>query len=68
MFKRLNLLGLTATMLFAATPASSQEVINISSWAPPTHLINAGVWPTWGKWVEEATEGRVTTKIEYGLA
>ena len=68
MFKRLNLLGLTATMLFVATPASSQEVLNISSWAPPTHLMNAGVWPTWGKWVEEATEGRVTTKIEYGLA
>ena len=68
MIKRLNLLGLTAAMGFLATPATAQEVLNISSWAPPTHLMNAGVWPTWGKWVEEATEGRVTTKIEYGLA
>ena len=68
MIKRLNLLGLTAAMGFLATPATAQEVLNISSWAPPTHHINAVVWPTWGKWVEEATGGRVTTKIEYKLA
>ncbi|MED5407577.1 MAG: TRAP transporter substrate-binding protein [Pseudomonadota bacterium] len=68
MIKRLNLLGLTAAMGLLATPATAQEVLNISSWAPPTHHINAVVWPTWGKWVEEATGGRVTTKIEYKLA
>ena len=68
MIKRLNLLGLAAAIGFLTTPATAQEVLNISSWAPPTHHINAVVWPTWGKWVEEATEGRVTTKIEYKLA
>jgi len=68
MFMRLKLLAITTVTLFVTAPAFSQEVLNISSWAPPTHLINAGVWPTWGKWVEEATNGRVTTKIEYGLA
>ena len=68
MLKQLKLLGL-AFGLFLITPTLfAQEVLNISSWAPPTHHINNVVWPTWGKWVEEATEGRVTTKIEYNLA
>ncbi len=68
MNKQLKLLGLTTVMLLLAAPASAQKVLNISSWAPPTHLTNSQVWPTWGKWIEEATEGRVTTKIEYKLA
>ena len=68
MNKQLKLLGLTTVMLLLVTPASAQKVLNISSWAPPTHLTNSQVWPTWGKWIEEATEGRVTTKIEYKLA
>lgn len=51
----------------AVGSATAQEVLRISSWASPKHGINAVVWPTWGKMVEEATEGRVTTKIEYNL-
>ncbi len=31
--------------------------------------MNADVLPTWGgKWIEEATDGRVTIKLEYDLA
>lgn len=30
--------------------------------------MNANVLPTWGKWIEKATEGRVTIKLEYDLA
>ncbi len=68
MIKQLKLLGLAFGLFWLAPTLFAQEVLNISSWAPPTHHMNAVVWPTWGKWVEEATEGRVTTKIEYKLA
>ncbi|GIT48695.1 MAG: hypothetical protein Ct9H300mP14_06230 [Gammaproteobacteria bacterium] len=68
MIKRLYLFGLTAVFFAIAAPTQAQKTLIISSWAPPTHLTNSIVWPTWGKWVEEATEGRVTTKIEYKLA
>jgi TRAP-type C4-dicarboxylate transport system substrate-binding protein len=50
-----------------ATPAGAVE-IRISSWAPPTHHINANVFPTWGKCIQNGTKGSVTYKIEYGLA
>ena len=68
MIKQLKSLGLAFGLFLVAPTLFAQEVLNISSWAPPTHHMNAVVWPTWGKWVEEATEGRVTTKIEYKLA
>ncbi|MGH7004073.1 MAG: TRAP transporter substrate-binding protein, partial [Alphaproteobacteria bacterium] len=38
------------------------------SWAPPTHHINVDVLPTLGKWIQEATKGRVTFEIKYDLA
>ena len=61
MIKRLYLIGLAAVFFAIAAPTQAQKTLIISSWAPPTHLTNSIVWPTWGKWVEEATEGRVTT-------
>lgn len=54
------------TLLTGTLPAAETTLI-ISSWAPPTHVINSVVWPSWGALIEEATEGRVTTKIEYDL-
>jgi len=47
--------------------AMAETTMRIASWLPPTHPQNAVVWPTWGKWIEEATEGRVKVKIEYGM-
>lgn len=47
--------------------AMSETVLRVGTWLPPTHAQNETVWPTWAKWVEEATEGRVTVKFEYGL-
>ena len=70
MLKRIAVLplgGLVAASM-AAAPAGAETVLRISSWAPPTHFVNATVWPTWGKWISEATQGRVKTKIEYKLA
>ncbi len=47
--------------------ASAAQTLRVASWLPPTHPQNAVVLPTWGKWIEEATGGRVTLKIEYGM-
>ncbi|MFC6668720.1 TRAP transporter substrate-binding protein [Marinobacterium aestuariivivens] len=52
---------------FSALPALAQTEMHVASWLPPTHPHNAVVLPTWGKWIEEATEGRVTLKIDYDL-
>lgn len=70
MLKRIALLplGCLVAASMAAAPAGAETVLRISSWAPPTHFVNATVWPTWGKWITEATQGRVKTKIEYKLA
>ncbi len=60
--------SVAAAALSLGNVASAQTVLNISSWAPPTHHVNSLIWPTWGKWIETATQGRVKTKIEYKLA
>lgn len=67
-FKTLLYLGAAAAALGAAVPATAQTKLLIGSWAPPTHHINSDVLPTWGKWVQEATKGRVTFEIKYNLA
>ncbi|WP_375753644.1 TRAP transporter substrate-binding protein [Vibrio sp. HN007] len=64
---RLASTGLLALAAMNAN-AAPEKVLKISSWASPNHGINKIVWPTWGEWIEEATEGRVTVKIEYDLA
>jgi TRAP-type C4-dicarboxylate transport system substrate-binding protein len=62
------LLAGTAAAALAAAPATAQTKLLIGSWVAPTHHINADVLPTWGKWVQEATKGRVTFEIKYNLA
>ncbi|GGO79196.1 ABC transporter substrate-binding protein [Marinobacterium nitratireducens] len=63
-----KLLRLGATLAaFSALPALAQTEMHVASWLPPTHPHNAVVLPTWGQWIEEATEGRVTLKIDYDL-
>jgi len=56
-----------AAALAFAVPASAQTKLVIGSWAPPTHHMNADVLPTLGKWIQEATKGRVTFEIKYDL-
>ncbi len=58
-----------AAGLFMGLAASSwaETTLRVGSWLPPTHPQNTVVWPTWKKWVEEATEGRVKVVVEYGL-
>ncbi len=60
-------MSLAAALLVALTPAQSiaETVMRVGSWLPTKHTMNADVLPTWGKWIEEATEGRVKIAIEY---
>ncbi|GAA0691388.1 TRAP transporter substrate-binding protein [Marinobacterium maritimum] len=53
--------GLSAS----ASALAADTTLIVGTWLPPTAAQNAVVWPTWAKWVEEATEGRVEVKIEY---
>jgi TRAP-type C4-dicarboxylate transport system substrate-binding protein len=67
---KITLLASTGLLALASMSANAapEKVLKISSWASPNHGINKIVWPTWGEWVEEATDGRVSVKIEYDLA
>ncbi|WP_299184068.1 TRAP transporter substrate-binding protein [uncultured Neptuniibacter sp.] len=65
----MNLKKVLAIGLFmgVAGQAAAETTLRVASWLPPTHPQNAVVWPTWSKWVEEATEGRVKVAVEYGM-
>lgn len=60
-----------ASLLVAGALGSSLVVASttlvVGTWMPPSNPMNAVVLPTWGAWVEEATEGRVTVRIEHDL-
>ncbi|TKZ22043.1 TRAP transporter substrate-binding protein [Shimia litoralis] len=56
-------LALSGTAVFAA-----DHTLTISSWAPPTHGINAKMWPKFVEMVEEATDGKVTAELKLGIA
>lgn len=47
---------------------AADKVLTVASWLPTTHGINASLWPTVKKEIEERTDGRVSLKVEYGLA
>ncbi|MBU2966597.1 TRAP transporter substrate-binding protein [Amphritea sp. 2_MG-2023] len=57
----------SAISLALMTSVSADTVMKFASWAPPSHVQNRVVIPTWGKWVEDVTQGRVKVEIEYGL-
>jgi len=57
-----------STLAISAIAAQAADVtLTISSWAPPTHGMNAIMWPELTKMIEEATDGRVTAEVKYGL-
>jgi TRAP-type C4-dicarboxylate transport system substrate-binding protein len=65
--KLLRVMGAAAAVALCSSGWAHAEttVLRVASWAPPSHQINSIVFPTWGKWVEEATKGRVKIKVEY---
>ncbi len=60
-------LAAATALLFQALPTQAAETLRISSWIPP-HAVNKVIFPKWIEMVEKATDGRVTGKIEFGLA
>ncbi|MCP3970478.1 MAG: TRAP transporter substrate-binding protein [Rhodobacteraceae bacterium] len=58
----------SALALSALAAGAADVTLAISSWAPPTHGMNAIAWPAVIAEIEKATEGRVTAEIKYGLA
>ncbi len=62
------LLGAMVLAAAVSLPAEAAEKLIISSWAPPTHGVNAKLWPRLIEMVEKATNGRVTAEIKYKLA
>lgn len=58
--------ALTFCLALSAS-AVAETVLRVATWLPPAHAMNSEMWPTWGKWIEEATEGRVKVKLEYGM-
>lgn len=59
----LSLIGCSiATMI--TVHAQAATTLRVATWLPPVHSQNSEVLPTWAKWVNEATEGRVNVVIE----
>ena len=50
---------------FSAPAAAQQKVMTIGSWLSPAHPMNAVVLKTWGEWISQATDGRVSARVEY---
>jgi len=64
--KIIGLIGATSVVaLMSSGAALAGGKINIVSWAPPTHFINATLWPWWGNCIKKATGGSVTWRLEY---
>ncbi|MBC6442346.1 MAG: TRAP transporter substrate-binding protein [Rhodobacteraceae bacterium] len=67
--KSARILAGAATAALLSTQAQTADVtLTISSWAPPSHAMNAEMWPNLIKMIEGATDGKVTAEIRYGLA
>lgn len=62
-----TLTTLTALSLSAFQGVAAATELQVSTWAGPNHGVNTIVWPTWGSWVEEATDGRVTINVIHDM-
>jgi len=52
-----------AAAISLPTHAQAKTRVLTNCFWPPQHYMCTQVLPTWGKWVEEATDGRVTVRI-----
>jgi TRAP-type C4-dicarboxylate transport system substrate-binding protein len=68
--KKISLIKITAALGFGlalSASAIADTVIRVATWLPPGHTMNAQIMSTWGKWIEEETEGRVKFELEYSM-
>ena len=62
-----KLLALCVAAGMSTMAVAADHTLTISIWAPPTHGINAKLWPTLIEMMERATGGKVTAQIKYRL-
>ena len=65
--RTLKLLTFCVAAAMGTAATAADYTLTVSSWAPPTHGINAKLWPTLIKMMEDATGGKVTAQIKYRL-
>lgn len=65
---RTPILATAITLGWLSAANAADHTLIISTWAPPTHVTNAEMWPRLVEMIEEATDGRVTAEIKYDLA
>jgi TRAP-type C4-dicarboxylate transport system substrate-binding protein len=58
-------IGIALTGTLAAE--AEQRTLVIASWAPPTHVVNARMWPEFIEMMEEATNGDLTAEVRLNL-
>lgn len=56
-------IAITAAAAISTGQAEAATRLLVNCFWPPQHYVCKSVLPTWGKWVEEATEGRVKISI-----
>lgn len=55
------------SLLLIPMSAWAEVELKIATWLSPAAAMNKTVLPTWGKWIEDATEGRVKIALVYDL-
>lgn len=68
MTKFTKFLSSAAVALVTATSAHAADTLTISTWLPPTHPVNTGMFAQLSDMIAEATGGEVTTELKSGLA
>ncbi|MEI8611739.1 TRAP transporter substrate-binding protein [Enterovibrio sp. Hal110] len=64
--KKVFLLVMVMGFLLPMSAMANVE-LKIATWLSPAAAMNKTVLPTWGKWIEEATDGRVKISLVYDL-
>ena len=71
MHKILRLSGLAGVAMSAAAAAliasgaANAETIKLETYAGPKHSMNTTAWPTWIKWVEKESGGKLKVRMTY---
>lgn len=68
MSKLTRILAGVAVAITTATSALTAETLTISTWLPPTHPVNTGMFAQLSEMMGEATDGQITTELKSGLA
>ena len=68
MSKFKQIIGSAALAVCTATGAWAADTLTISTWLPPSHPVNTGMFAGLSQMIEEASGGAVTTELKSGLA